>query len=72
MTPLTSLCLFYRKEITLLDLISRGRNLSTEEAGLVTPLLSLLSSLFSRALFTVHDNEFYGEEGKTLAAMMEI
>ncbi|XP_067028528.1 ubiquitin-protein ligase E3C-like [Acropora muricata] len=52
------------KEITLLHLISRGRNLSTEEAGLVTPLLSLLSSLLSSALFSVHDNEFYGEEGQ--------
>ncbi|KAK2569745.1 Ubiquitin-protein ligase E3C [Acropora cervicornis] len=52
------------KEITLLDLISRGRNFSTEEAGLVTPLLSLLSSLLSSALFSVHDNEFYGEEGQ--------
>lgn len=51
-------------EITLLDLISRGRNLSIEEAGLVTPLLSLLSSLLSSALFSVHDNEFYGEEGQ--------
>lgn len=48
----------------MLDLISRGTNLSMLEANAITPLLSLLSSLLSNALFSVHDNEFYGEEGK--------
>ncbi|XP_068726665.1 ubiquitin-protein ligase E3C-like [Montipora capricornis] len=52
------------KQIALIDLISRGTNLSTQEAELITPLLSLLSSLLSNALFSVHDNEFYGEEGQ--------
>ena len=54
-----------RKEIPLLELISRGTNLSTQEASAITPLLSLFSSLLSSTLFSVHDNEFYGVEGKT-------
>lgn len=52
------------KEIPLLELISRGTNLSRQEADAITPLLSLLSSLLSSALFSVHDHEFYGEEGQ--------
>ena len=56
--------LHFRKEVSLLELMSRGTNLSMQEAGAITPLLSLLSSLLSNALFSVHDNEFYGEDGK--------
>ena len=56
--------LHFRKEVSLLELLSRGTNLSMQEAGAITPLLSLLSSLLSNALFSVHDNEFYGEDGK--------
>jgi len=52
----------------LLELISRGTNLSLQEANAINPLLSLLSSLLSNALFSVHDNEFYGEEGKNAAS----
>ena len=58
------LLLYFRKEVSLLELLSRGTNLSMQEAGAITPLLSLLSSLLSNALFSVHDNEFYGEDGK--------
>lgn len=57
------------KEIPLLDLICRGTDLSTQEAGAVTPLLSLLSSLLSSTLFSVHDNEFYGVEGQRSSFM---
>ena len=58
------LLLHFRKEVSLLELLSRGTNLSMQEAGAITPLLALLSSLLSNALFSVHDNEFYGEDGK--------
>ena len=58
-------CFSCRKEIPLLDLISRGTNLSSQEASAITPLLSLFSSLLSSTLFSVHDNEFYGVEGNT-------
>ena len=64
-TLLSFACFSCRKEIPLLDLISRGTNLSTQEASVITPLLSLFSSLLSNTLFSVHDNEFYGVEGNT-------
>lgn len=57
------------KEIPLLGLISRGTNLSTQEASVITPLLSLFSSLLSSTLFSVHDNEFYGVEGQQSSFM---
>ncbi|CAH3047243.1 unnamed protein product [Porites evermanni] len=57
------------KEVSLLELLSRGTNLSMQEAGAITPLLSLLSSLLSNALFSVHDNEFYGEDGQRSSFM---
>ena len=41
-----------------------------QEAGAITPLLSLLSSLLSNALFSVHDNEFYGEDGKMAVTIL--
>ena len=62
---LSFVCFSCRKEIPLLDLISRGTNLSSQEASVITPLLSLFSSLLSSTLFSVHDNEFYGVEGNT-------
>ena len=65
-TLLSFASLSCRKEIPLLDLISRGTNLSTQEASVITPLLSLFSALLSNTLFFVRDNEFYGPEGITL------
>ena len=50
----------------LLAMICRGTNLSTPEAEAVTTPLSLFCSLLSNALFSVHDKEFYEEEGKRL------
>lgn len=51
------------KEIPLLDLISWGNDLSIQEASAITPQLSMLSSLLSSILCSVHDEEFYGAEG---------
>ena len=65
-------CFLCRKEISLLDLVCRGTHLSTREANAITPLLSLFSSLLSNTLFSVHDNEFYGVEGKIMAIFFEI
>ena len=48
----------------MLNLVLEGKNLSMQEAGTITPLLSLLSSLLSHALFFVHGNEVYREDGK--------
>ena len=58
------LLLHFRKEVSLLELLSRETNLWIQETGAITPFLSLLSSLWSNAPFSVHENEFYGEDGK--------
>lgn len=70
LSELNNLLLHFRKEVSLLELLSRGTNLSMQEAGAITPLLSLLSSLLSNALFSVHDNEFYGEDGKMAVTIL--
>ena len=46
--------------VPLLQVISRGSPMSLEDSNRIIPLFYLFSSLFSHALISVHDSEFFG------------
>lgn len=46
----------------LLQVISRGIQMTPEESDRVVPLLAVFCSLFSLLIVTLHDAEFYGDE----------
>ncbi|XP_063063156.1 ubiquitin-protein ligase E3C [Engraulis encrasicolus] len=46
--------------VPLLQLLSRGSPMSLEDSNRIIPLFYLFSSLFSHALISVHDSEFFG------------
>lgn len=46
----------------LVNIISRGIPMTSEEAERVVPLLIVFCSLFSLLIATLHDSEFYGDD----------
>ncbi|XP_041923667.1 ubiquitin-protein ligase E3C [Alosa alosa] len=46
--------------VPLLQVLSRGSPMSLEDSNRIIPLFYLFSSLFSHALISVHDSEFFG------------
>lgn len=51
----------YRSQITLLQTLSRGLEMSDEDMQRIVPLLSVFCSMFSHSLYTLHDADFYGD-----------
>lgn len=48
-------------QITLLQTLSRGLEMSDEDMQRIVPLLSVFCSMFSHSLYTLHDADFYGD-----------
>ncbi|XP_048762043.2 ubiquitin-protein ligase E3C-like [Ostrea edulis] len=48
-------------QITLLQTLSRGLEMSDSDMQRIVPLLSVFCSMFSHSLYTLHDADFYGD-----------
>ncbi|XP_061191365.1 ubiquitin-protein ligase E3C-like [Saccostrea echinata] len=48
-------------QITLLQTLSRGLEMSDDDMQRIVPLLSVFCSMFSHSLYTLHDADFYGD-----------
>lgn len=49
----------------LINIISRGIPMTSEEAEKIVPLLAVFCSLFSLFIATLHDSEFHGDENES-------
>jgi len=54
---------------SLLQMLSRGLQMSNVDFDQIVPLLSIFSSLFSHFLTSLHDSEFHGDSQSTLLVM---
>ena len=52
----------FRKEISLLSLLSQGYTVSLVDQEQIIPVLGVFASLFKYALFSVYDTDFYGKD----------
>jgi len=49
-------------QTSLLSLLTRGLQMSTDELSGIVPLISVFSALFSHVLTLMHDVEFFQDE----------
>lgn len=61
---------FFRSQITLLQTLSRGLEMSDDDMQRIVPLLSVFCSMFSHSLYTLHDADFYGDMKSRILSLM--
>ncbi|XP_032221291.2 ubiquitin-protein ligase E3C [Nematostella vectensis] len=58
------------KAVPLVQMIYRGQTFTVQEAELIVPMVAVFCALFSHTLFSIHDQEFYGEDRKLRNSVM--
>ena len=64
------LFLDYRKNVLVLDHMSRGFVISEEEQKKVIPVINVFCILFRHALFCVYDSDFYASNAGMLTSFI--